>query len=143
MYHWWIYPPEVPLPIWADGFLSIVLSPLNSFRNSLFIKYVIPIHCKNAIGTVNNLVYWLILFWPTSHCSVNSSKEGITVLKSWSIIDDVIYGETQIAIIAKFSNAHHINITRYQNHPAAHASNVDHIKDDKLTNGTGMKINNL
>jgi hypothetical protein len=40
------------------------------------------------------------------------------------MIDAVIYGDTQIAIIAKFSNAPHINITKYPNPPAAQASTV-------------------
>jgi hypothetical protein len=37
---------------------TVVKSVDTAFPPSIeFIKYVIPIHCKNAIGTVNNLVY--------------------------------------------------------------------------------------
>jgi hypothetical protein len=40
------------------------------------------------------------------------------------MIEAVIYGDTQIAIIAKFSKAPHISITRYPNPPAAPESIV-------------------
>jgi hypothetical protein len=47
-------------------------------------------------------------------------------------------------MIAKFSKAPHISITKYPNHSAAQdASKVSFIKDDISTNGTGIKINNL
>ena len=59
------------------------------------------------------------------------------------MIDAVIYGDTQIAIIAKFSRAHHISITKYPNPPAAHASSDESIIEDTSTKGTGIYINNL
>jgi hypothetical protein len=40
------------------------------------------------------------------------------------MIDAVMYGETQIAITAKFSKAPHISITKYPNPPAAQESIV-------------------
>ena len=46
-------------------------------------------------------------------------------------------------MIAKFSKAPHISITKYPNQPAAHASKDDVITDEISTNGTGIKINNL
>ncbi|MBO7504917.1 hypothetical protein J6T66_01890 [bacterium] len=54
------------------------------------------------------------------------------------MIDAVIYGDTQIAIIAKFSKAPHISITKYPNPHAAHASNDDCIIDEISTKGTGI-----
>ena len=46
-------------------------------------------------------------------------------------------------MIAKFSRAHPMSITKYPNPPAAHASNDESIIEDISTKGTGIYINNL
>ena len=80
--------------------------------HNILIKYTDQIPCKKANGNVKYLVYWLILAWPTSHCSVNSSTEGRITHNNCIMIDAVMYGEIQIAINANWSNAHQSNITK-------------------------------
>ena len=105
-------------------------------------KYTIPIHCKNASGIERYLVYWLIFCCQASHSSVNCSKLGITAHNNCMIIDALIYGESHIAIIEKFSNDHHSIITIYHN-PLALTVPICDINVSISTNGTGICTNNL
>lgn len=103
-------------------------------------KNTIPILCKNANGKVIYLVYWLIFCCPTSPCSVSSSNDGITCVKSWRMIDALMYGANPTAMIEKLSNEPHNNITKY---PNPDVSNVLLTNCVICTNGTGINTRSL
>jgi hypothetical protein len=58
----------------ADDKTIAKLDTLTTHGIYEFIKYTIPIDCKNANGNVNHLVYCCIFILPVSHSSFNSSK---------------------------------------------------------------------
>jgi len=80
------------------------------------IKNTIPIHCKNAKGTVRYLVICCIFCCHASHCSDSSSSFGTTEPNNCIIIDALINGASPMAIKEKFSKDHHNIITKYHNH---------------------------
>ena len=60
--------------------------------------------CKRASATVKYLVYSTIFFLPSSPSCCNSSSAGIAIVKSWIMIELVIYGVMLSASTLRLSN---------------------------------------
>src|SRR3989338_5997576 len=63
-----------------------------------------PYDCSNDRGSARYRVYWLIFCLPYSPSFERFSNAGMIIVKSWTMIEAVIYGATPIATMEKFSN---------------------------------------
>ena len=92
----------------------------------------------SAKATVRYRVVWVIFFWPTAPWSRHSSSFGITVVRSWMMIELVMYGITPRPKMASRVSAPPENRFKNPRTPDAPAFAWSNCTCAYETPGTGM-----